>query len=1084
MADNFSIQVSADTAKAESDLDNLVKQKRKIDIDAKLDTGEIENQLKQLSNRKIQLDIEVGAKDQASKIAKDIEKGLRTTKIDASGMAKSLADSFNISDKSVIKKMQSQINNMMSNLASTWNGKNIDLTKASGFYSGIDDLGKTVAQNAKIIESKLGIYDKFYDYAKNKKIFVSDDLKKALGTDEYKQLLKDNIGKITKDATKGLSIDSLWGELTTSFPEHFSDTIANQADQLRKYFDVLKSARADITKMISTSDMTPQQLIGISDDAFQHVVDLAGNIRDRLVQNLNNASEKSKTTFDLDVDVNSEKIVSDIRNALSQIDSIEAIKINLDIDKSEIETQIRSAIQGISTTNTPLDIDINIDKQSIEADLKAALHDIDLPIQFKIDASDIESQIRAAISAINDIQIDVHVNADDIRNEIMQGLDNNPVQIPAQIDDNPLENINQSGQAGIDIFTGLGGAVRDAFSAYTLANLLERGLDKVVDAGREAINTVKELDDASLQLQLATGATKEEAKSMISDYRDLGNELGNLTQNVAESADEWLRQGKTVEETNTLIADSVRLATIGQISSSDATEYLTSAANGYRVAVNDVYKISDKLSSIDMASATSAGGLAEAMSRTATSANIAGVSMDRLLAILATTGEVTQKSMSSIGESYKTIFARMRDIKAGNLSSVGEDGNIEDLSDVEIVLNSLGIKLRDTNQEFRNFQTVLDDVASGWNNYSSVQQAAIAKAFAGQRQQENFLVLMENYDRVLKYTDIAANSEGATSEKFANYLDSLEAKTNKLKNSLEALATDTITDGLYEGFLETATAAADFARETDLVNTALIGLGTAGTTYVFRNLSTMIANTVTQVNALGGGLRGLWGVLSGHPIALVTAGVVAAVGAWNLYQSTVKSANEKMEESFSAYEQAQSEVENVNNELLTTQSRIDELNAKQSLTFVEQAELEKLQEANEKLQLQLDLREKEEQRAARQASEDTVSAYEKTYGKYGISESKTKEYIDNAESTGNNAILLSDENNISAMIAGIRQMQKLRQEAFNSNDGYEVERYDEIINDATDSVWEQVTALGHLPMIFSAKWQNFCAEKTLMPMLV
>ena len=1059
MADNFSIQVSADTSKAESEIDKLTKQKRKIDIDAELNTSEIENQLKQLSNRKIQLDIEAGAKDQASKIAKDIERGLKNTKIDASSMAKSLADSFNISDKSVIKKMQSQINNMMSNLSSTWDGKKLDLTKASGFYDGIDELGKTVAQNAKIIESKLGIYDKFYDYAKNKKIYVSDDLKKSLGTDEYKELLKNNVGKITKDATKGLSIDSLWGELTSSFPEYFSDAISNQADQIRKYFDVLKSARADITKMISTSDMTPQQLIGISDDAFQHVVDLAGNIRDKLVQNLNDATEKSKTTFDLDVEVNSEKIVADIRNALSQIDSGEAIKINLDIDKSEIETQIRSAIQGISTTNTPLDIDINIDKQSIEADLKSALHDIDLPIQFQIDASDIESQIRAAVSAIDDIQIDVHVDVDNIREEIMQGLDNNPVQIPAQIDDNAFENINRTGREGVDIFTGLGESVRDAFSAYTLANFLERGLDKVVEAGREAIDTVKELDDASLQLQLATGKTREEAKSMISDYRELGNELGNLTQNVAESADEWLRQGKTVEETNTLIADSVRLATIGQISSSDATEYLTSAMNGYKVAVNDVYKISDKLSSIDMASATSAGGLAEAMSRTATSANIAGVSMDRLLAILATTGEVTQKSMSSIGESYKAIFARMRDIKAGNLSSVGEDGNIEDLSDVEIVLNSLGIKLRDTNQEFRNFQTVLDEVASGWNNYSSVQQAAIAKAFAGQRQQENFLVLMENYDRVLKYTDIAVNSEGATSEKFANYLDSLEAKTNKLKNSLEALATDTITDGLYEGFLETATAAADFARETDLVNTALIGLGTAGTTYVFRNLSTMIANTVTQVDALGGGLSGLWGVLAGHPIAMVTAGVVAAVGAWNLYQSTVKSANEKMAESFSSYEQAQSEVENVNNELLTTQSRIDELNAKQSLTFVEQSELDKLQEANEKLQLQLDLREKEEQKAARQAAQDTLSAYEKNYGKFDISESKTKEYIDNADSTGNNAILLSDENNISAMIAGIRQMQKLRQEAFNANDGYEVERYDEIINNATDSVWEQVTAL-------------------------
>ena len=912
------IKAELDASKAESEIDKLTKQKRKIDIDAELNTSEIENQLKQLSNRKIQLDIEVGAKDQASKIAKDIEKGLRNTKIDASGMAKSLADSFNISDKSIIKKMQSQINNMMSNLASTWNGKNIDLTKASGFYSGIDDLGKTVAQNAKIIESKLGIYDKFYDYAKNKKIFVSDDLKKALGTDEYKELLKNNVGKITKDATKGLSIDSLWGELTTSFPEHFSDTIANQADQLRKYFDVLKSARDDITKMISTSDMTPQQLIGVSDDAFQHVVDLAGNIRDKLVQNLNNATEKSKTTFDLDIDINTEKIVADIRNALSQINSGEAVKISLDIDKNEIETQIRSAIQSISSTNTPLDIDINIDKQSIEADLKAALHNIDLPIQFKIDASDIESQIRAAISAINDIQIDVHVNADDIRNEIMQGLDNNPVQIPAQIDDNPLENINRTGQAGIDIFTGLGGAVRDAFSAYTLANLLERGLDKVVDAGREAIDTVKELDDASLQLQLATGKTREEAKSMISDYRDLGNELGNLTQNVAESADEWLRQGRTIEETNTLIADSVKLATIGQLSSSDASEYLTSSMKGFNVAVDDVIGIVDKLGAVDLSAAVSAGGLAEGMSRVAVTANTAGISMDKLLGYLAVMGETSGRSMESVGTAMRTVLLRMQDIKSGKLELVDEDGTTELLSDVETTLKNVGIDLRSTVTDFNNLGEVLDNLSNRWGDLNSTQQAALTKALGGQRQGEFVKILMENYDTAKKYMDISANSSGMADEKFSNYLDSLEAKTNKLKNSLEALAADTITDGLYEGFLETATAAADFARETDLVNTALIGLGTAGTTYVFRNLSTMIANTVTQVNALGGGLSGLWGVMSAHPIALVTAGVVAAVGAWNLYQSTVKSANEKMAESFSAYEQAQSEVENVNNELLTT----------------------------------------------------------------------------------------------------------------------------------------------------------------------
>lgn len=39
------------------------------------------------------------------------------------------------------------------------------------------------------------------------------------------------------------------------------------------------------------------------------------------------------------------------------------------------------------------------------------------------------------------------------------------------------------------------------------------------------------------------------------------------------------------------------------------------------------------------------------MSRTAASANLAGVEMEQLLGYLAVVGEVTQKSMSSVGES-------------------------------------------------------------------------------------------------------------------------------------------------------------------------------------------------------------------------------------------------------------------------------------------------------------------------------------------------------------------------------------------------------------------------------------------------
>ncbi len=900
----------------------------KIKVQADLDTTEAEEKLKSLGqDRKIKIGVELdkSTEMQAKDLAKSIERGLKSAKLDTGDMAKQLAAGFNINNKNVVSKLKSQMDSMLDELAKSWDGKRFAFDQDNGFITTIDAMAETVSKNAKIVQDKMGIYDQFYSYFKDKKIYISDELKSAMGEDLYKEISNANIGKIVRDATKGVSIDSIWDEMTTLFPEHFASDITNQVDQVVKAFDTLKAARADTAQSLSFDDMTPKQQFDIKEQAYGDIVPMFDRMMDTLRANINSASDELKTEFEIDVKINKDSIISDIRSALSEASSAsgESVKIKVDLDKSEIETDIRNAVQGISTDDIPVNIKIDVDKADIESDLQSAVSGIDLPVQFRVDASDIESQIRAAVAGINNLNIDVQVNTTGLRNQIQQGLAQSPinissntVQIQQQMNQssgnallNSVQNINRAGQQGQDIFTAFGGTVRDAFSAYTLANLLERGIDKIEDAGRKAIETVKELDDAAVQLQLATGSSRSEAKNMISGYRELGNELGNLTLNVAESADAWLRQGKSAEETNTLIADSVKLSTLGQINSADATEYLTSAMNGYGVAVEDVSKITDKLSSIDLVSATSAGGLAEAMSRTATSADLAGISMDRLLAILATTGEVTQRSMTSIGESYKTIFARMRDIKAGNLSSVGEDGTIEDLSDVEIVLNSLGIKLRDSNQEFRNFQTVLDEVAAGWKNYSSVQQAAIAKAFAGQRQQENFLVLMENYDRVLKYTSVAANSEGATEEKFGAYLDSLEAKTNKLKNSLEQLATDTITDELYEGFLEGATAASEFARETDLIKTALTGLGTAGATYAITHLITLFQNTAAQVTALGGGLQGLWGVLSSHPVGLVTVGVTAAVGAWNAYQKSVQEAVNSAKQAGSEWEESNSSIQ-------------------------------------------------------------------------------------------------------------------------------------------------------------------------------
>ena len=316
---------------------------------------------------------------------------------------------------------------------------------------------------------------------------------------------------------------------------------------------------------------------------------------------------------------------------------------------------------------------------------------------------------------------------------------------------------------------------------------------------RDLYNNVVELDKAMTNLQIASGKTRAEIRELTKGYADLAKQLGATTAEVAESADTWLRQGYAAEETNTLIKNSTMLSKLGQMEAAEASKALTSAMKGYKVEVKDSIGIVDKFTAVDMEAAASAGDIATAMAETATSADIAGVSMDKLIGYIATVKEVTQDGAESVGTFYKTLFARMNNVAAGKF--VDEETG-ESLNDVETVLNELQISLRDTNGEFRNSGEVLDEVASRWKSFDSTAQHAIATAFAGTRQQEKFIVLMENYGNAIKYSETAANAAGTALEKYSAYTDSIDGKLNSLKASFEEFSVNFLNSELVVGVVE------------------------------------------------------------------------------------------------------------------------------------------------------------------------------------------------------------------------------------------------------------------------------------------
>lgn len=815
-------------------------------VTAELDTAEAESKLNAFLNekRKLKIDVEVN-QDSAKKMASSIEKGIKDTKIDTSGISKQLAGSFNITDKNVISKLQSQMDKMISSLGKTWNGKDFDFGKASGFYSGMDSMVNTVMKNAKIVEGATGSYDAFFNYFKDKKIYVSDELKKAMGEDTYKELLQNNIGKIVRDASKGISIDSLWGEMRDLFPEHFSDNITNQVDQIVHAFDVLHQARADVGQVTTAQNMTAEQLTGISDSAAEQVVAIAAKLKESLQSNIMGASEAAKTTIDLDVNVNTDKISSDIRSAVENAGNQAegALKVNMEVNEEQLVSKIREALSSLATGEEPVKVNLQVNKESLQEDLNLALNEMDLPVHFKIDTEEIESQIRAAVESIQDMEIDLRVNTRDIQNDVdtaVNGATETPeIHVP-EVDSSglaqmqqALNGVNAAGIRGQSVFQSLGGSFREAFSAYSLANMMQDGLYKIVDAGKKAVSTVKEFDDLKTNLAMVTGKDKTYTEDLMQSYNELGQEIGSITSDVAESANTWLRQGRSMADTNQLIKDSMVLSKDAQISSEDAAQVLTSTLNGFKLGADQASRINDILTSIDLKSASDAGGIGTSLQKVASQANNVGMSLEKTAAIIATIKDVTQGSDETIGTSLKSILSRMNNIKAGKFV----DDNGEALNDVEKVLNKIGITMRDNNDQFLDSETIIDSVADKWDTLNKNTQKAVSTALGGTHQANSVIAMLDNYDKVKMLTETAYNSEGTADKKFQdNYLNSLEAKTNALKASLENLSTSLVSDNMYSGFLDGAKAMADFAANTDILQASLAGLASAGGVYAFQQL--------------------------------------------------------------------------------------------------------------------------------------------------------------------------------------------------------------------------------------------------------
>ena len=321
------------------------------------------------------------------------------------------------------------------------------------------------------------------------------------------------------------------------------------------------------------------------------------------------------------------------------------------------------------------------------------------------------------------------------------------------------------------------------------ANML-MGFTKAV---RDAFEYTKELNTNLNAIRVVTGDTAEEMDKFAVQANKVAKELGRGTNDIVKATLIYRQQGDTAEAAMKKAEITTKAANISFNSSAEEmSEYLTAIWNSYQVGEEHLESFVDKIAAVGAGTATSMEELATAMTKVAATANTVGVNFDQLTATISTVSSVTRTSAETVGTAFKTIYARLGDLKLGETL---EDGAT--LGTVSSELQKIGIQILDTNGDMRDMGTVVEELGNKWQTMTSAQKQSIAQAVAGKRQYTQLMALFENWDMYKNAIGLSENSLGTLQEQQDIYVQSWDAASKKVQASLESIYTKIFDDDMF-----------------------------------------------------------------------------------------------------------------------------------------------------------------------------------------------------------------------------------------------------------------------------------------------
>ena len=307
-----------------------------------------------------------------------------------------------------------------------------------------------------------------------------------------------------------------------------------------------------------------------------------------------------------------------------------------------------------------------------------------------------------------------------------------------------------------------------------------------------ALETVKELDATMTEAAVVTDFSVGDMWAKLPEYTKVAQDLGVSINGLYQATTLYYQQGLKTNEAMQLGIETMKMAKIAGMESTEATQAMTAALRGFNMELTETSatQVNDVYSQLAAVTAADTEQIATAMNKTASIAHSANMEFETTAALLAQIIETTQEAPETAGTAMKTIIARFSEVKSLRDSgqSKGEDSEGEgiDVNKIQTALGSVGISMEGFFAGTEGLDQILLKLAEKWDELDFSTQRYIATMAAGSRQQSRFIAMMSDYERTTELVAEASNAAGASQKQYMKTQESLESILTRLQNAWDS----------------------------------------------------------------------------------------------------------------------------------------------------------------------------------------------------------------------------------------------------------------------------------------------------------